>query len=93
MRNRDWRSVWLILQNEQKRVGDLRSGLQPSCCCCCCCVDLSQVRVRLAQETESPSDLCRPGRVMEAVKGSTREEVKAKANNRGGGGRGGLSDI
>lgn len=78
---KDRRSVWLILQNEQRCVGDLVAMEQPHCCCCC--LDLCQIWVRLAMETECLSDLRRPGRMMEGVKGGGREGVKVRAKNGG----------
>lgn len=66
---KDRRSIWLILQTEQRRAGDLVAMQQPHCCC----LDLCQIWVRLAMETECPSDLCRPRRMMEGVKGGGNE--------------------
>lgn len=54
-----------MLQNEQGRVGDLVAMLQQLFCC----LDLRHEQVRLAEETDQPSDLCGLGRVMEGVSG------------------------
>lgn len=67
--------IRLILQSEQSRVADLVAVQRPHYCC----LDLCQIWLRTAMETEWPSDLCGPGRMMEDVKGGGREEVNFKS--------------
>lgn len=68
------RTVWLILWMEQRCVGDLVAMQEPHCCC----LDLCQIWVRLAVETESPSDLRGPAGVMEGLNGGGREVEREK---------------
>lgn len=71
------RTVWLILWMEQRCVGDLVAMQEPHCCC----LDLCQIWVRLAVETESPSDLRGPAVVMEGSNGG--EGGKGRERRRG----------
>lgn len=79
MERRDSGTARFILEMVQRCVGDLVALQEPHCCC----LDLCQIWLRLAMETEKPSDLRRqPARMMEGWKGGERERERERGKGR-----------
>lgn len=68
MKRRESRTARFVLEMVQRCAGDLVAVQEPHCCC----LDLCQIWLRLAMETEKPSDLHQPTRMMEGLKGGGR---------------------
>lgn len=80
MKRVDGGTARFILEMLQRWFGDLVAMQElPHCCC----LDLCQIWLRLAVETEKPCDLRGPSGVMEGLRGKGRKAEGERAEEEG----------